>query len=518
MSVAKSIAQTAAKIGYPIGAFLGGFRAGLDQRWEGSAHSRFRNRPPRATESVDWGLNYGVREGMLSEARNLEQTFSVARRINRQYAKHVVGSCRIKWATGDANIDKLFSEAWQRWMPMADVQGRHGFRKLTKIAVTRIIVDGRIFGQLDRRGGFLQIQGIEADRVSSDGIFNADRPGLVSGIGVDGNGRAQYAKVWERTLYGTFQNPRDIPMSQLVHAFDADRIDSVSGYTHYHAVLNKVRDLKETMASEQLAAKKNSKIAMLMKLVTGGASTFDPFAENGGLKPGPGGQPDVESISDVADLYMLPGEDIKAHTSDRPSQGWIQLMAMQVREIALGLDLPFGVVWNMADLGGPAVRFEIMQAARTFGEFLSDVIEPMWIRPIVGAWATLEMAAGRLPFHPNWYKFAVPKPKSITIDFGRDSKASIAENIAGLGTATDWYSEEDENFEDQIDRLVYEARYRECSRQGIPFNPKLEVPLEQIRLITPNGPAAAEAEATAEANEAGKKASPDEKPEPAFAK
>lgn len=518
MSIAKSFARTAAKIGFPLGALLGGFRAGFDQRWEGSEQTRFRNRPGRALESADWGLNYGVREGLLSEARNLEQTFAVCRRINRQYAKHVIGSCRLKWATGDTDIDALYADGWVTFMKMCDAQGRHNFRKLTKIAVARTLVDGRILGQLDDRSGFLTVQGIEGDRVSSDGIFNADRPGLVSGIYLDGNGRATAAKVWERTLYGTFQNPQDIPMKQLVHVFDSDRIDSVSGVTAYHTVLNKVRDLKETMGSEQLSAKRNSKIALLMKTVFGGAQTVNLFGD-GPSGTASRGKPDVQRVGDVADLYMLPGEDAKAFISDRPSDGFLKLMQWMVREIALGLDLPFGVVWDMSGLGSPAVRFEINQASRTFSDFLTDVIEPMWIRPIAGRWLAVEIQQGRLPFHPNWSKFTVPKPKSITIDFGRDSKAKISENIAGLGTAADWYGEEDENFEEQTDQLVYEARYRECARLGIAFNPKLEVPLEQIRLITPNGPAAAEAELKAEADEKGKSkpATPtpqNEKPKP----
>lgn len=484
MSVAKSIARTAARIGLPFGALLGGFKAGLDGRWEGGERNRFRNRPGKANESVDWGMNYGVRETLVSEARALEQTFAICRRINRQYAKHVVGSCRIKWNTGDVSVDKAYSDWWVNWMKMCDRQGRHNFRKLTKIAVARVLVDGRIFAQLDDRGGFLQIQGIEGDRVSSDGIFNADRADLVSGIGLDGNGRAAYARIWERTLYGTFQNPKDIPMSQLVHVFDSDRIDSVSGVTHYHTVLNKVRDLKETMLAEQLSAKRNSKIALLMKSLTGGAPKVNLFDDP---QKGVDGKPEVQRVGDVADLYMMPGEDTKAFISDRPSDGFLKLMQMIIREIALGLDLPYGVVWDMADLGGQAVRFEINQASRTFNDFLTDVFEPMWIRPIAGRALALEMTAGRLPFNPNWYKFSVPKPKSITIDFGRDSKAKISENLAGLGTASDWYGEEDEDFEEQTLQLCHEARFRECARRGIDYDPKLEVPLEQIRNIYPNG-------------------------------
>jgi hypothetical protein len=46
---------------------------------------------------------------------------------------------------------------------------------------------------------------------------------------------------------------------------------------------------------------------------------------------------------------------------------------------------------------------------------------------------------------------------------------------------------DDEDFEEQTARLVHEARVRESMRTGKPYDDKLEIPLEQIRLITPNG-------------------------------
>jgi len=136
------------------------FSAAISGTWQGAERNRFRNRPGRDLSSVDFGLDYGLRENLLSESRALEQTFAICRRINRKYARHVVGSLRVKWNTGDANIDKAYADAWVTWMRMADVQGRHNFRKLTKIAVCRTLVDGRIFAQKDLRNGFLQLRGI----------------------------------------------------------------------------------------------------------------------------------------------------------------------------------------------------------------------------------------------------------------------------------------------------------------------------------------------------------------------
>jgi len=313
---------------------------------------------------------------------------------------------------------------------------------------------------------------------------------MVSGIKIDANGRAVFARVWNRTQYGQFEKPQEIPFNQLLHVFDSDRIDSVSGVTAYASVLNTVRDYKETGEAERLAAKRNSKLALLIKSVMGGASSpaVDLFGDGDGSSGrATDGKVNVNPVGDVADAYMFPQEDMKAHDNPRPSGGWLQFMELLIREIAAALDLPFGVVWHMSGLGGPAVRVEMADANRTFVSFLEDVIEPMWIRPTVGSWLAAEIKAGRLPASTYWYRFTVPKPAALSIDLGRDSKAGIEENKAGLLTASAWAEEVDESFEEVTDQMIYEARYRECKRRGIAFDAKLEVPLDQIRQMTPNG-------------------------------
>lgn len=464
MSLARAIAKTFAYPGLAVGGFIHGIKAGLSSNWEGGESTRFRQRGPRALESQDRGLNFGIREDMLSESRALTQTFSIARKILRQYERHTVSSCRMKWNTGDPMVDKIYQDAWLAWMPMADRGARHHYRQMTKLAVASILRDGGAVAQLDGRDQFLQLYEIEYDRISSHGIYNADIPGFIGGFGLDGNGREIFAKVWERTIYGQFTNPQKIPRIQYVHAFDTDRYDAVKGVTSFHTILQCARDYKETANSEKLAAKRNSKLALLVKTLFGGAAAPAVNLFGGDDTASPTGDANTaintQSVNDVTDAYMFPGEEMKAHVSDRPSDGWRWLMEQNIREIAAGLDLPFGVVWHMSGLGGPAARFEIAQANRVFMSFLADILDPMWHRPIVGRWLSIEMDAGRLPFTPFWYRFCTPRPKSITIDLGRDTKAAIAENAAGLGTATDWYADEDEDFEDQTYRLAYEAAVR----------------------------------------------------------
>lgn len=480
MNIPKTIANICAVPGLAVGGFFRGIRAGFATNWEGGESSRFRQRAPRMLESQDRGLNYGIREDMLSESRSLAQTFSIIRKVIRQYANHVVSSCRMKWNTGDPALDKIYRDAWNAWMAMSDKGGRHHYRQLTKLAVKGVIRDGGMLGQMDDRAKFLQLALIEYDRVSSNGIFNADVPGLIGGFGIDGNGRETFARVWERTIYGYFVNPQEIPRSQYVHIFDTDRYDACKGVTSLHTVIQSSRDYKETSNAEKLAAKRNSKLSLIVKTLMGGAAPppVNLFQGDDTTDPGPSIQKvNTQQVNDVADAYMFPAEEIKSHTSDRPSDGWRWLMEQNIREIAAGLDLPFGVVWHMAGLGGPAARFEIAQANRVFMSFLSDILDPMWHRPIVGRWLAIEIDSGRLPFHPLWFNFQTPRPKAITIDLGRDSKAGIAENAAGLLPATNWYAEEDMDVEEAIDLIGLEAqlRHRAADKYG--------VPVEEIRML-----------------------------------
>lgn len=470
-----------------------GFSAAATGQWEGWQFNRYRNRPATRLESQDSTLDYGTREAMMSEARSLSQTFSIVRRIMRAYANYCVGSCLMKWNTGDVEVDRLYRKYWRDSMPMLDANGIHHFRKQTRIVTASTVRDGDILGQKILDSGFGQVRLIEADRVNTAGcIGGADEElrgpdgriikRVVGGITVNGQGRRVSARVWDRLRNGQFSNRREIPWSEIFHVFDSDRADAVRGVTHFHTALDPARDYKETKQAERLASKRNSKLALLVKTVFGGAGAgagVNLFENDTPTQSGEN-KVNVQEVSDVADAFMFPNEDIKAHTSERPSDGWRWLMEDLVREISVGLDLPFGVVWNMAGLGGPAARFEINQAARTFTAFIEDVLEPKWLIPVAG-WKLAEaIESGEVPFHRNWTSFKPQRPVYITIDLGRDSKAGIEENKAALLTATSWFEEMGLDYEEETELLFQEEKFRQDMAA------KYGVPIGNVRVLNPN--------------------------------
>ena len=492
-----------ARLGQSIGQFLGGihggYRATAATAWEASKRSRLR-RPPSSDRltSQDADLDLGTREDLICKARDLCRNEGIVRSVMRKYRNYCVGSCRIKWATGDDRIDRVYKNYWVNWMNMADINGIHHFTKLTKIAVASMVRDGDIFTQLSDVNGFPKLRLIEADRVTnvaaSGGTVNRDEERIIGGVGFYADGSRKFYRVCERNGWGGFINPQDIPAQDIVHLFDTDRVDGVRGVTFFEAALNPSRDFKETVEAETVAAKKNSKWNILWKTIAGGAgpSTGITLFENQQATQEGDYKMDVQEVDDGADAYLFSGEDAKVMESERPSDGWLQLMELDVHRVALALDLPFGVVWKMAGLPGPGIRFDIGQAKRTFDEII-HLVARMWIRRIAG-WVIAKGAkAGAIPRHPLWHSFMIARPTYITIDLGRDSKAGIEENRMGLYTATEWYNETDQDFEEQTDTLAYEAAYR---RRAVKRYAVDGVVLEDIRMLTPNGNPAAGANGT----------------------
>lgn len=452
-------------------------KAAFTGQWNGWEIDRRRDRPGRRTVSQDTDLNYGVREKLLSEARSLEQTFPIAKRIKRKYADYCVGRCNIRWNTGNPEHDASYRAGWEAWKKIADAKGIHEFPKLMKLAVSGAFADGDTFVQLLDSKSYAQINLIEADRVSSMGTYNNDTQDMIGGIGLF-NGRPNKIRVWERTIFGMFQNPVEIPAAEYRHLFFTSRYDAMRGVTGYHAVLDALRDMKEVNDAERLKTKRHSKLALLVKTVTGRAPE-NPFTDEQ-VAANPGGVTS-QHIDDATDAYMFTTEDMKAHESNSPGQAWQGHMEFIIRLISIGTDIPFGVLWNMAALGKPGVLVELEQASRTFRS-TQDELEAKLIRPIAGWWLCKEIKNKRQPQNPNWNKFRVSRPPDISIDAGRDSKSFLAENVMGARTMTSWYDETEDDFEEDTDRLAYEADYRNKAIAKYPG-----VKLSDIRQTTPNG-------------------------------
>ena len=395
---------------------------------------------------------------MIAEARRLEHVFPIVGSIFEKWANYTVGSCRAAWATGEPDIDQTYQDGWLRWMDIADARGIHHFQQLTQLAVKGWKCDGDCFGQFGQEQGFMQVAAIEADRVLSNpgSGLSMDSEFMRGGISINKAGQPTSYRVCDRQWFGFFRDPVDVPAADICHLYKPSRIDAYRGVTSLHSVINFIADVKQIIDDEKTAVAINSRLAMIIKNVIGRApAEVNLFADNSTTA----NAPDVQEIAAGVMQYIFTQESVEAHHSDRPSQTWQGFMQFLLQLIAIGSGLPYGVIWSMAGLSGPAVRFDIQSASRAFKNDQKIIIR-RWLRRICGRWISREIAAGRLPFHENWYNFTFPTTDFISIDLGRDSKAAIEEHKMGLMTATRWYEDDEQSAYQQYRILAQEAKWR----------------------------------------------------------
>lgn len=413
----------------------------LSGEWEGGQNSR--NRRTRSTRLVsqDTDLNNGTREFIMSKARNLCQNTPLPGAILRRYADYCVHpQASVQWFTSDHDWNEMMQDRWAVFTRSCDATGEMTLPQILRTLVESSKKDGDSFlhKQTDD-SGMLKLRGIEADRItnSKGGTIGYDLPSPsdelrdVGGILVDAQGRKIAFTVCDRNGYGQFVNPKRREASEFLHYHSNSRFESYRGVSAFAPVINALDDLKETLEAEQLAQKVASSHTIIERNATGGNQGPQVFSE--GQEDNAGNTAKLEDMAAGIKRYIAHGDDLSMFSSSRPEEGWRWLVEFTIRNISLGLHLPFEIVWNLSGLTGTSVRLVSKMAERTFNSEM-DNLERRVIDPLVAWFVTNEMQSGRIPFNAEWYFFQALRPAYITADVGRESVANLNELNAGVRT------------------------------------------------------------------------------------
>jgi capsid protein len=465
MPVASNVSRLsrwANSIGHALGSARRGFSIGARvDDWEGAEVDRFRRRPRGQRIGQDETLDYGVREDLLGEARDLCNKQGICNRIIRQYANYVVGDCQARWITADAAWNKLAEQAFYDWSLNCDLKSTITLKQKAKMHMMGLIRDGDSFAVKVDFDGEPKIKDIEADRVGNylSGNTNHDEDRIVGGIKIDAIGRPMSYLIWERTRCGQFKNVDQRKASEVLHLYDSTRFDAYRGVTHFAPVLNHLRDLKETVAAQKAKQKLTSKLALMVRNALGGpqAGNIEVMSED--IDKATGASILTESFGEGGAIkYQFHGDEMEAFVANDPSDGWFRLTEYLLREIGVGLDLPFEFIWTMAGITGPGTRMMSKQAERTF-RGKQDILETRFLNPVTAWWVNFEMQpGGKLPFNDEWHKFKFQRPAHISIDAGRDSSSNLNELGAGVSTEGRIAEEQGEDDEEVADTRKAEVR------------------------------------------------------------
>jgi hypothetical protein len=130
-----------------------------------------------------------------------------------------------------------------------------------------------------------------------------------------------------------------------------------------------------------------------------------------------------------------------------------------MRNICLGLGIPYSFAVDPSAMSGPTARLEMQQAGRTFKRY-QNLLNDKVLRPIKNIVIADAVARGLIQTSEGGkttrgiFNFGA----NVSIDLGRESASAIAEFKSGLRTGSDIYAERGADWEASMRQRAIEAK------------------------------------------------------------
>jgi lambda family phage portal protein len=333
------------------------------------------------------------------EARDMEDRYCFVRGILEKLTQYVCGAITYQSRTGDSDIDEQYQTYFHDWCSRADVTGRFRFSELVQLGFRATVRDGEHGWLLLPMDGELRLQSIEGDRIGGDEPRASMDERNINGIVIDELGRVEKYEIYKRTRMAQYTKELDATPQQFIHLYRPVRVDQYHGVSWLTTALPHARDIHELYGFEKVAMKFAAAFAGFIKRPDGLKNAgMDWMTRKPGSFDGPGSfnvQPGLIKRLQEGEEITFPG------ATGRPSGNLMQFVELLIREMALGLNLPFGFVYNMALLGGVTARLEVMQAMRSIAQMQQMLVDRVLNR-VRDAVLDNAIAMGALPPHPLW--------------------------------------------------------------------------------------------------------------------
>lgn len=362
----------------------------------------------------------------LGIARRLVAAHGMIRGPVRDMTTYSVGSGLLPQSGVEGDrAATLLEDYFAEWCKQADFTGKHHFNALQALVSTAIDVDGDVGLHMYAPGSadMGQLQLIEGHRIGSDLGNNVN--GWRDGVRTDNYGRPLEYQILDgdfNAMAPTQRKPRVVPASEFIFLYDPDRADATRGISSLaHAIAN-ARDVADILAFEKVGVKRDAAIGGVIKTFSGMADAGSAWVENGFKASETGGLP-WETFAAGMIPRLKVGEEMQSFGSNRPSPTFIGFLEFLLREIAVGLGLPFEFVWDLAKAKGAGSRFILAKAARRFEQRQQLLITRMLNR--VWRWVIAKgIKRKELPAAPFWWLVRWQAPAKITVDLGREAQAN----------------------------------------------------------------------------------------------
>jgi lambda family phage portal protein len=403
------------------------------------------------------------------EGRAMEEKLCLVNGILERVTQYVCQNMEYHASTGDAKADKAYEEYFHEWCGRADITGRHRFGDLVKLGLRAAIRDGE-YGFVERMvNGELRLQSITADRIGSPNDHMQDERNI-GGIKIGKMGEVVGYEIYKRSLNSQYTKEGEVSPDKFIHLFFPTSVDQYHGVSKLAPALPHAKDLYELLGYEKIAVKFAASFAGFIK-------QSDPYNKHSSTQwdssasSSSGGTTNTMAAVPGAMKRLGKDEDVAfAPGAQRPSGAFMALMDAIIREIAIGMNLPYGFVYNMAAFGGVTARLETMQAQRVFESYQRKLQDTVLDR-VKNKVIMLGIAQKKIPATKNWRKGSWKFGAHITGDVGHQVQAEQALIQMGLKSRSKACVELGNDFEE-----VAEENNRELlvlkkisERDGIPM-------------------------------------------------
>ena len=420
-------------------------------------YSRERKGPSSLSGAEDYRSNYD-RVELMKRARDLAENVGLVRSILMKFASHTAANISYQARTENPEVNTEVEAYWADWWDKCDISTRHTGSTLMQVAMMSMLRDGDFLFVLVRDSdGNLKIQGIEGDRLGDPfKVYTSSE--LIGGIHIDQRtGSPTAYDIYSRSIGDMYTYQATIPASQAFHLFDPLRIDQYRGISAFHTAINDATDIHEIVGFEKMAAKVASSQSAIVKRNNNNASDLSSLTNDQDIN---GNAIKLEAIESGKISYLEPGEDIVFPDGpSRPSGAFAEFHKILLRNICLGVGIPYSFAVDPSAMSGPTARLEMQQAGRTFRRY-QKLLDDKVLRPIKNIVIADAVARGLIDNNvgSRTTKGIFNFGANVSIDLGRESASAISEFKTGLRTAADIYAERGQDFESAMRQRAIEAK------------------------------------------------------------
>ena len=418
------------------------------------------------------------RKRLMASARWVVNNSGIAARIVRGISRYSVGNgltpqARTADSAWNKAAEQLFEDRVATDAFAFDKSGTVNFYESQRMIVEQVVTDGDFFAQLTTSQSGNAMARFFSAEYCCNWAASDEKQGWFDGVQVSADGKPiQYRILADPARQDS--PVTDIYAEDLIHIRKTHRFGFLRGVSWLCSSVHRIQDLREMMESEQLAAKMNSKIGLVIE---------SPDAGNIGLgssmrKVTTASSSDTVTLdrltSGVGSVQLKPGEKLQAHTFDRPNVNFSSWTEFMIREIAWSCGISPELLWNMSGVGGAVAR-HILQDAEVFFADIRQMLEYQYCRRFWRYWIWHAIKAGDLPYPgDDWWRVDWISPQKLTVDNGRDGKLRLDLVRAGLLSRKRYFAELGQDNEDELEDVIRDA----CLRKKMVGEIALEMGVE----------------------------------------